>query len=34
MSKSGGVPSWLIWIGVLILVNGLSYYFEWGITLF
>lgn len=26
---SSGAYGWLIWIGVLILINGLSYAFDW-----
>lgn len=30
----GGGFGWLIWIGVLILINGLSYVFNWGFWLY
>lgn len=30
----GGGRRWLIWIGVLILINGLSYFFNWGLWLY
>lgn len=25
----GGIPGWLIWIGLLIGINVLSYLFDW-----
>ncbi len=28
-SEGSGVPGWLIWVGVLIGVNVLSYVFDW-----
>jgi hypothetical protein len=30
----GGAWHWLIWIGVLLLVNLLSYVFHWGFWLY
>lgn len=29
-----GFPSWLIWIGLLILANVLSQVFDWGIIIY
>ena len=28
-ADEGGLPGWLVWIGLLILVNVLSYIFDW-----
>jgi hypothetical protein len=30
----GGGRGWLIWIGALLLINGLSYAFSWGFWLY
>jgi len=30
----GGGMGWLIWIAVLLLINGLSYAFNWGFWLY
>ena len=32
--RGGGAMSWLIWIGVLLLLNLLSWQFNWGWTIF
>jgi len=34
MSNGGGGKGWLIWIGILILFNVLSYAFGWGWILY
>lgn len=30
----GGGMGWLVWIGALLLINGLSYAFNWGFWLY
>lgn len=32
--SEGGGFGWLIWIGALLLINGLSYVFNWGFWLY
>lgn len=32
--QGGGIPSILIWIGVLLGVNLLSYVFDWGFIIY
>jgi len=34
MAGRGGAGGWLIWIGILGLVNLASWYFEWGYTIY
>ena len=35
MSNGGsGVGGWVIWIGILVLVNVLSYFLDWGFWLY
>lgn len=29
-----GIPGWIVWIGLLLLLNGLSYAFNWGWTFY
>ena len=33
-SSGGGIPKVLLWIGGLLLFNGLSYAFDWGWILY
>jgi len=34
MSKGSGGLGWLIWIGALLVINLLSYLFNWGFWLY
>jgi hypothetical protein len=33
-SGGSGIPGWLIWVGLLLLVNGLSCAFDWGFIIY
>lgn len=34
MASGGSGMGWIVWIGGLLLFNGLSYFFEWGWTIY
>ena len=33
-SQGNGAPGWLIWIGILVGINVLSYLFNWGFWIY
>lgn len=34
MARGGGAAGWLVFIGIIVLVNVLSYVFGWGFWLY